>query len=344
MANQCQQLLRLLQAEGLQVSLVRTNEPNRPTWVGRVPVLRAVARLVPYVLNLWRTVGRSDVVHVLANSGWAWHLFAAPALWVARRRGVPAIVNYRGGEAARFFAAAPPQVMRAMAAASMRVTPSDFLRRVFSDHNLRASVIPNILDLDRFEPQPLRDFGNAPRVLVARNLEPIYGLPTALRAFQAVRARFKGAVLVVAGTGPQRHELESLAQDLGLIDAVEFPGRIEHADMPRVYANSDLALNPSTVDNMPNSVLEAYASGVPVVSTDAGGVPDICQHGQEGLLVPVGDAAAMGAAMLRLLEDAALRQHVRQHALARAQAWGWPRVKQQWLDAYAQVMAGREQA
>ena len=87
MANQCEQLVRLLRDEGMSVNLVRTNSPYRPAWTGAIPILRAGFRLVPYVWKLWRAIGRSQVVHVLANSGWAWHLLAAPALWIGTLRG-----------------------------------------------------------------------------------------------------------------------------------------------------------------------------------------------------------------------------------------------------------------
>jgi len=342
MANQCQQLLRLLSADGLQVELVRNNPPYAPAWLGAVPGLRALTRLLPYVWRLWRAIGRADVVHVLANSGWAWHLFAAPALCIARLRGRAAIVNYRGGEASSFFVHAPGHVLRSLRAAELRVTPSDYLRRVFAEHGLDAEVIPNILDLVRFVPAPKRDFGLAPQVLVARNLEPIYGLDTAIRAFLPVRAAFPGARLILAGSGPQLAALRELSARLGLADAVHFPGRVPHEQMPRLYAESDLALNPSTVDNMPNSVLEAYASGLPVVSTDAGGVPDICGHEVEGLLVPVNDAEAMAAAMLRLLRDNGLRARLSAAGLRRSEAWGWQQVKEQWRVAYRRAMAMRE--
>ena len=99
MANQCEQLQRLLREEGVDVVFVRTNAPYRPHWVGGVPVLRAGFRLLPYLWSLWRGVGRAEVVHLFANSGWAWHLLAAPAIAIAGLRGVPVIVNYRGGQA-----------------------------------------------------------------------------------------------------------------------------------------------------------------------------------------------------------------------------------------------------
>jgi glycosyltransferase involved in cell wall biosynthesis len=334
MANQCEQLVRLLRADGADVELVRNNAPYRPTLMGHVPVLRAGVRLLPYLFKLWAAAGRAEVLHVLANSGWAWHLFAAPALLIGLLRGTPVIINYRGGLAEEFFAAAPSHVLSLMRRAALRVTPSVFLRRVFAQHGLDADVIPNIVDLDRFDHRERRDFGAAPHVVVARNLEPIYGLTTALQAMAIVRQSYPGAMLTVAGSGPQKAELLAQAATLGLSGAVHFPGRVDHADMPALYARADCALNPSTVDNMPNSVLEAFASGVPLVSTDVGGVPDIVTDGINGLLVPAGDPQAMAAALIRVLGDRELVHRLTEAGAAQVQAYAWPQVREQWLAAY----------
>lgn len=334
MANQCEQLLRLLRSEGVNVELVRTNAPYRPAIVAKIPVLRAVARLLPYLGHLWAAAGRCEVFHVLANSGWAWHLFAAPALWAGRLRSKPVIINYRGGLADEFLSSAPRHVLRDLRRAALRVTPSDFLRRVFDRRGLQAEVIPNVIDLARFAPRRRRAHSDAPHVVVARNLEPIYGLDTAIRAFAMLRKSYPRATLTLAGTGPQRDELIELARSLGLSSAVHFPGRIDHADMPALYARADLALNPSTVDNMPNSVLEAQASGLPLVSTDVGGVPDIVEHGVTGLLVPVGKPELMADALRRLLDDAELADQLVQAAALRVAEFGWPQVRLQWLNAY----------
>lgn len=337
MANQCEQLLRLLGDEGLAVALVRTNPPYRPAWVGRLPVLRAFCRLLPYLVDLWQAAGRAQVMHVLANSGWAWHLFAAPAVLVARLRKTPVIVNYRGGNADSFFASAPRYVLGMLAGASLRVTPSAFLRRVFSAHGLNAEVIPNIIDLSRFAPAPARSFADAPHLVVTRNLEPIYDIPTAIRAFAAIRPAFPGARLTVAGSGPELARLQALVADLGLQGSVCFSGRIENAQIPALYAAADCLLNPTTVDNMPISILEAFASGVPVVSTSAGGIPDLVEHGVSGLLVPVGDHQAMAREALRVLQDASLAARLRQVGLAEAQRYAWPQVREKWLDAYCRA-------
>jgi glycosyltransferase involved in cell wall biosynthesis len=335
MANQCEQLVQLLRSEGVEVEIVRTNSPYQPLWIGHVPFLRAVFRLVPYLAHLWRVAGRVDVMHLLANSGWAWHLFAAPAIFIARARGTPIIVNYRGGGADPFFSQDSGYVLRMLSKASMRVTPSVFLQRVFAKHGLSCDVIPNIIDLSRFTPTPLRKFGDSPHIVVTRNLEPIYDIPTAIRAFAGIRRAFVGAKMTVAGSGPELGNLRALVTKLKLDDSVQFSGRIENADIPALYASADCMINSSTVDNMPISILEAFASGVPVVSTCAGGIPDMVKHGESGLLVSIGDADAMAREVLHVLRNPEIALRLRQAGMADAEKYAWSQVRVKWLDAYA---------
>jgi glycosyltransferase involved in cell wall biosynthesis len=278
MANQCRQLANLLAADGVEAEVVRNNAPYRPAWVARVRGLRALFRLIPYLLCLWQVAGRVDVIHLFANSGWAWHLLAAPAVWIGRLRGCAVIVNYRGGHADSFLAKSASRVLPTLRAASALVVPSAFLEGVFTRYGVRADIVPNIIDVNRFRPRsPVES--DAPVILVARNLEPIYDIPTALRAFACVRREVPGARLVIAGSGPERARLVALAEELGVAAQVEFAGRVDNSEMPALYARADLALNSSTVDNMPISLLEAYACGVPVVSTDVGGVPSYSVDG-----------------------------------------------------------------
>ncbi|MBI5256408.1 MAG: glycosyltransferase family 4 protein [Burkholderiales bacterium] len=338
MANQCEQLVRLLGEQGAPVRLVRTNAPYRPAWAGRIPMLRAAFRLLPYLWQLWRTLGQVQVVHVFANSGWSWHLFAAPALWVARWRGVATIVNYRGGLADEFLSHAPRHVHTQLKRATLRVTPSTFLQRVFAKHGLQARIIPNIIDLQRFDAaRRLPREGRGPHLIVTRNLEPIYDIPTALHAFALLRQRHPHARLTVAGTGPELAALQQLALTLGIADAVQFPGRIDNAQISALYAQADVMLNPTTADNMPISILEALASGVPVVSTDAGGIPDLVCHGVTARLVPVGDAQGMAREALALLDSPALVAAQCQAGLEEARRYAWPEVMRQWQAAYVQA-------
>jgi len=344
MANQTRQLAELLESEGAVVTIVQVNLPYRPRFVERVRGLRALVRFIPYAAHLWRVAGRSDLLHIMANSGWSWHLYAAPAIGIGRLRGTPTVVNYRGGEAETFLARSSGRVAKTMQRASALVVPSGFLQKAFKQCGIESEIVPNIIDVERFKPAAVGLVPGKCRIVVTRNLEPIYDIPMALRAFSLVVQASPDATLVVAGSGPELKALQLLAAELGIGRRVDFCGSLDRDQIAELYRSASLVINPSRVDNMPNSVLEAMASGVPVVSTNVGGVPWILRHDVNGLLVASGDHAAMAAAAARVLGDPDLASRLRAAALADVQQYTWPRIKQQWGAVYAAVLSASDVA
>jgi glycosyltransferase involved in cell wall biosynthesis len=344
MANQTRQLAELLGAEGATVEIVQVNRPYSPTWIGRIRGLRAVFRLVPYMWRLASAARRADILHVMANSGWSWHLFAAPAVLIGRLFGVSVVVNYRGGEAETFLAVSAHRVLPTLRRTQALVVPSGYLENVFARHGMASRVIANIIDLARFRPDIADKRAFGPHIVITRNLEPIYDIACAIRAFARLRETVPTATMSVAGSGPERQALETLSVELGVGDAITFTGRLDRDAIAELYRRSDIALNPTRVDNMPNSVLEAMASGLPVVSTDVGGVPFILEHERTGLLVPAGDDCAMAAALQRLSADIDLRRRLAAAGLEEASRYAWPRVREQWLALYAECGASRSRS
>lgn len=342
MANQTEQLARLLRESGVTVEVVQVNEPYRPQWVARLRGVRALFRLLPYLWRLWRVTGRVHLIHIMANSWWAWHLFATPAVWIARLRGIPAIVNYRGGEAEKFIEAQHRWIRPTLNRATAVVVPSGFLRTVFAKWGVPTHTVPNIIDLSRFSPGP----ADPARLhfLVSRNLEDIYDISTAISAFSAIRAQHAHARLTVAGSGPKRADLEALTHRLGLQDVVTFTGRLDNQQIAQVYRAADILLNASLVDNMPISLLEAMASGTPIVSTDVGGIPFLVEHEKTALLVPPGDPEAMATAALRLIDDPVLAGRLRAAGLRAASAYTWPSVRPHLFGVYARALGRAEPA
>ncbi len=339
MANQTRQLASLLAAEGTDVRIVQTNAPYAPAWVGKVPVVRALVRLVPYLFRLWRDVVGADIVHVMANSGWAWHLFAAPAIWMASIRGAPVVVNYRGGEAESFFERQFAAVRPTLARAAVVVVPSGFLREVFAKRGVETVEVPNIVDLAAFRPadSPPAE----PHILVTRNLEPVYDIATAIRAFAMVLERLPRARMTIAGSGPQRAELERLAAELGVSERVRFTGRLDNSELPALYRTASVALNPSLADNMPISLLEAMASGVPIVSTNVGGIPHLVEDGKTAVLVVPRTPHLMAQAILRLVEEPALAGRLSRAGVAASRRYGWSHVRGHLYRTYAKVQPKR---
>ena len=342
MANQTKQLARLLSEEGMRVQVVQVNRDYRPRWIGSVKGVRAIARLLPYLVALWRATGRVDLVHVMANSGWSWYLFAAPAIWIARLRRRPVIVNYRGGEADAFFSRSFKRVRTTLNKASAIVVPSAFLHSVFERWGYCAVVVPNIIDLSRFRAAEKRPDGNQVQslhIVVTRNLEPIYDIPTALRVLARVRSRWPDARMTVAGSGPESARLAQLAQDLGIAEAVTFAGRVDNEHMAELYQRADIMLNTSLADNMPISFLEALASGVPIVSTDVGGIPYLVRDGEQALLAPAADDEALAARVEQLWLDPQLRGRLQRTGLELVGQFEWTRVRGALLKAYADVLS-----
>ena len=336
MANQTRQLKDLLAAEGIDVRILSTNAPYRPRWVAGVRGLRALFRLVPFLVALRSLAKRADVVHVMANSGWSWFLTAAPAVNAALRRGIPVVVHYHGGLAREFLAQSADRVVPTLRQANAVIVPSGFLQEVFAKHGVESQVIPNAVNLEMFRFADERPVGR--HVVVTRNLETIYGIDTAIRAAAILRRDFPDLAVSIAGTGPQREELERLAAELGLGDSVRFTGRLDVTQIAALYARADVALNPSRADNTPASLLEAAACGVPIVSTDVGGVPYLVTHGRSAWLVPADAPDLMAEAVARVFLDTELRRTLRANGVALAAACDWKVVKQQWLDLYGRVV------
>jgi glycosyltransferase involved in cell wall biosynthesis len=137
----------------------------------------------------------------------------------------------------------------------------------------------------------------------AGRLGPQKALGVALEAVAAVPE----VSLVVAGDGPDRAALEARASQLGLVGRARFLGTQSREQVLRLFRAADVSVLPSVWENFPHTVVEALAVGCPVIATSVGGVPEVVREGENGLLVPPNDAAALGGAIRRFFEDDELR-------------------------------------
>jgi L-malate glycosyltransferase len=303
----------------------------------RIKYVRTVVNELTYLPLLVREISRADVVHVFSASYSSFLLAPLPAMLLARALGKPVVLNYRSGEA-------PDHLQRSAIArrtikqVDQNIVPSRFLVEVFRTFGIDATVIPNIVDLERFrfrERDPLR-----PRLVSTRNFESLYNVAATIRAFRIVQDRWPEATLTLVGAGSQEHDLRALVAELRL-QHVTFAGRVRPDAIAGFYAANDIYIQSPNIDNMPTSVLEAFASGLPVVSTEAGGIPAILTHGVHGLLAPLADYDALGQHVLRLLADPEHARALARTARATCDGCTWPKVRDQWVRAYRDVLASR---
>jgi glycosyltransferase involved in cell wall biosynthesis len=330
-------LARRLQDEGYEVSFVHVNPPFRPhlRWIQRVRYLRTLVNQAIYLPSL-RRLSEVDVVHVFAASYWSFLLAPAPAILAARRYRKRIVLNYHSGEAGDHLARWGELVHPFLRLADHIVVPSEYLREVFGRHGYRARVIPNVVDLSRFRYRERAPLGR--RLLSARNLEPCYRVEDIVEAHALLKPRYRDARLTIAGCGGEERRLRRLASSLGA-DGIEFVGRVEPTAMPTLYAATDIFVNTSIIDNQPLSVLEAFAAGLPVVSTGPGDLSAMVKDGQTGLLVPPRDPVAVAKAVTMLLEEPQRALAMARRARRQVEAHTWPHVRDKWAAVYGEAGA-----
>jgi glycosyltransferase involved in cell wall biosynthesis len=338
-AVQAARLLEGLRREPLlEVGFLPINPrlPKLLRWMQAIKYVRTVVTSLAYVWTLLVRVPGYDLLHVFSASYFSFLLAPTPAILIARLYRKKVVLNYHSGEAADHLARWPSAV-RTLRLADAVVVQTNYLVEVFARFHLAARAIPNHLEKTalRFaERTPLH-----PVFLSNRNLEPHYNVGCVLRAFAIIQRETPDARLTVVGDGSQRVELERLARELDLRD-VRFLGLVTPDQMAELYNEANIFLNGSEIDSMPISILEAFAGGLLVVTTDAGGIPWMVRDKETGLIVRRGDYQALAQAALQLLRNEKLAAALAANARREVEKYSWPRVRDAWLKVYGEVARG----
>jgi N-acetyl-alpha-D-glucosaminyl L-malate synthase BshA len=220
---------------------------------------------------------------------------------------------------------------------------SEFLRRMTLAEfqvSSRIDVIPNFVDLDLYPGTPGdRSPFAAPgqKVLLhVSNFRPVKRVLDVVRIFERV-SREIDAVLLMVGEGPERSSAQALARRLGLVDRMRFLGTQQAIE--EIACLADVFLLPSELESFGLSALEAMAAGVPVVGSDAGGLPEVVRHTESGYLLPVGDVEGMAARTIEILRDDERRREMGEAARQRVRSlFNADRVVSEYEAVYARVL------
>ena len=327
---------------------------------GQVSMLGRFARLAVmshYMEAQYRaavSVGRdrgADVLHA------HWAIPTGPAaVMAARRLKIPSVITMHGGDVyvnpeqgydfpTRWYVRPPLRWTLNHASALTAITEDcrqHALRAGAPDKAIR--IIFNGTDLRRFSPSPNGNridprFGSQ-MIFACRQLFPRKGIRFLVEAVAKLKPQYPHLRLVLAGDGFERPALVELAAERGIADDVTFLGWVPNAELPQYYRAAALSVIPSLEEGFGIPAAEAMGCEVPVVASDAGGLPEVVEHGVTGLVVPRGDTEALAAAIGSLLADADVRRRMGVAGRERAlRLFDWDRSAEQFERLYLEVGA-----
>ena len=313
----------LFAREGYPVQLTSTI-PNR------------VLRLGDTVKSLvtWRR--EMDVVILMVFSGPAFGLADVASL-VAKRLHKPLALWLHGGNLPNSAQRYPQWVRRVLRRGDALVSPSGYLAHFFRGWGFSVDVIPNVLAIEQYPYRQRREV--QPHLLWMRAFHEVYHPEMAVEVLYEIQRTHPGATLTMAGRDKGLLEsVKRLVEHKGLNDSVRFAGLLDMAGKQREFAAHDIFINTNRVDNMPVSVLEAAAFGLPIVSTSVGGIPYLLRHEETGLLVEDEDPVDMTEAVRRLIREPDLAAYLSANGRRLTEVCAWPQVKAQWQTLFEKIL------
>jgi glycosyltransferase involved in cell wall biosynthesis len=279
---------------------------------------------------------RADVAHVDVFSGQAFFL-AESACWILRMCGCPYILTLRGGNLPEFAQRWPGRVGALLRSAAAVTAPSGYLVEALSAFRPDIILLPNAIDLSAY-PNRLR-YGAAPKLIWIRSFHRIYNPSLAPLVVAKLLPRFPDLHLTMVGPDKDGSlkETQATARELGVLSRISFVPGVAKQQVPAYLDAGDVFLNTTNIDNMPVTVVEAMACGLCVVSTNAGGVPYLLKHRENGMITPVDDADAMAAATAEILSDRTLARKLSFNGRAYAEQCDWSRILAEWQKLFTGI-------
>lgn len=212
------------------------------------------------------------------------------------------------------------------------IAPSMYLYQDFEKLGFPVDYIPNNIEMKIYHFK--KRVQVTPRMLYVRSMQKLYNPQMAVRVLDLLAKKYDDAFLCMVGPDKDGslEETKKLAEDLGLSDKVKFTGALSKPDWIKLSVDYDIFINTTNFDNHPVSVIEAMALGLPVVTTNVGGVPFLVDDEENGLLVPPNQVDEFVKAVERLIETPELAERIAKNARQKVEAYDWETVKFQWFE------------
>jgi len=273
--------------------------------------------------------------------------FGFPTGWFCYRsaKKLPYIISLRGsdvpGEHARFkldYKILGPVFKAIWKKAAALVTPSEGLknRALKFLPSVAIDVIPNGVELERFGPAEIAREPQILRLLTVGRLSVTKRVEILIDAVEIMHSKGCEVRFTIVGGGQMLQKLKQILLEKDLGDIIELTGRIDAEDMPQVYRQNDIFISASMQEGMSNAMLEAMASGLPIVTTRCEGVDELIAD--NGIIVNNADAREIADAIRKIADDRQLYKKMAVAARRQAQKFTWNKVASQYIELYHKIL------
>ncbi len=288
-------------------------------------------RLLHMLWSVWKHRHRVDSVLVDTYSKQSFY-FALFSAWICRLGGLDYYPILHGGNLPERLKSNPFLSKSIFGHSKSNIAPSNYLKSTFDRAGLRTAFIPNNITLNLYPFKERKAF--KPALLWVRSFDAIYNPQMAIQVLEKLLPLYDEATLCMVGPDKDGSltECQNLVREKHLEDKVTFTGQLPKKEWHTLAATYDIFINTTHVDNTPVSVIEAMALGLPVVSTNVGGIPFLLNHGKDALLVPPGDTDKMTVAIKNIIDNPSLGRALSKAARKKTESFDWEVVKEQWKE------------
>lgn len=309
-------LQKTLQQQHFEVVSINTN-PVLKSIFQTEKRLYKIQQWGVFLFNLIRAA-RCHCAIVISSSGDFFYSKALPTLYFCKLFKCKVILDFVGGGVLEFSEKEKARIFKKIKKFDHIIVPSTPFKDSFEDAGVSCTLFPHIVEIGKFN--PVKSHMTQPIFLSAKNLEEYSNIGSIIKAFGLVKIQFPTAKLLITGRGPQKEYLKRLTEELNIRD-VEFLENLSNEEMPGVFNKASIFLHATRIESFGIAIVEALASGTPVVSTNVGGIPDIIKDGINGYLIDYNDHEAMANRIVKLLNDNVLYEKFVAEGLKTAQLY-----------------------
>lgn len=290
---------------------------------------QSLIRLLHMVLLVFRHSRNTDIVLIDTYSTASFYYAVAVAL-TCRVTGKKYIPILHGGNLPNRLKKSPRLSRWLFNGAYCNVAPSNYLKSEFEKCGYKAHFISNVIEIEDYSFKERSEI--PPKLLFVRSFHEIYNPQMAIKVVHKLVE--DGVDVNLCMVGPDKDGSEGLCKDLGrelgVIDRITFTGRLSQKEWRDLSADYGLFINTTNYDNTPISIIEAMALGLPIVSTNPGGMPFLVEDGVDGKLVEKNDHLAMAKTIKVLLNEPDVVTILSRNGRFKAESFSWGVVKDRW--------------